>query len=325
MFSFSSYTQRDFGPMFKAEKKAIEGNDTSKLGITTTDLTSSSELFGNDDKAKWYNGLIPILVLIFGSIAGLIYTGLDTLNSNGVNDYSVKDVIAASDSYLALLWSSFAACVVAAVMILFQKIMNLKDTLDAWFLGLRSMFLAVVILTLAWSIGAITQDIRTADYIISLISDSVSPYYLPVIIFIVCGLTSFSTGTSWGTMAIIFPIAIPLAASVSKLGGLSPADSTLILHGVISSVLTGCVWGDHCSPISDTTVLSSMASGCDHVEHVRTQLPYAIIVAIVTMLIGDIPTAFGLSPYISIIIIFLILAGVVLLVGKKIIPLNNAH
>ncbi len=322
---FLSYTQRDFGPMLKAEKKALEGNDTSKLGITSIDLTSSSELFGNEDKAKWYNGLIPILVLIFGSIAGLIYTGLDTLSSNGVNDYSVKDVIAASDSYLALLWSSFAACVVAAVMILFQKIMNLKDTLDAWFLGLRSMFLAVVILTLAWAIGSVTQDIRTADYIISLISDSISPYYLPVIIFIVCGLTSFSTGTSWGTMAIIFPIAIPLAASVSKLSGLSPADSTLILHGVISSVLTGCVWGDHCSPISDTTVLSSMASGCDHVEHVRTQLPYAIIVAIVTMLIGDIPTAFGLSPYISIVIICLLLAGVVLLFGKKIIPHNNTH
>ncbi|MCJ7555078.1 MAG: hypothetical protein MUO34_14490, partial [Ignavibacteriaceae bacterium] len=322
---FLSYTQRDFGPMLKAENKALEGNDTSKLGITATDLTSSNELFGNEDKAKWYNGLIPILVLIFGSIAGLIYTGLDTLSSNGVSDYSIQNVIAASDSYLALLWSSFAACVIAAVMILLQRIMNLKDTLDAWFLGLRSMFLAVLILTLAWSIGSVTQDMRTADYIISLISDSISPYYLPVIVFIVCGLISFSTGTSWGTMAIMFPIAIPLAASVSKLSGLSPAESTLILHGVISSVLTGCVWGDHCSPISDTTILSSMASGCDHVEHVRTQLPYAVIVAIVTMLIGDIPTAFGLSPYISIIIICLILAGVVLLVGKKIIPHNNTH
>ena len=124
-------------------------------------------------------------------------------------------------------------------------------------------------------------------------SDSVSPYYLPVIIFIVCGLTSFSTGTSWGTMAIIFPIAIPLAASVSKLGGLSPADSTLILHGVISSVLTGMRCEEVIvSPISDTTVLSSIASGCDHVEHVRTQLPYAIILTIVTILIGDIRRLF---------------------------------
>lgn len=315
-----SYTQRDFGSMYKAESNAIKGNDTTKPGITTTDLTASSELFGNEDKARWYNGMIPIFVLIFGSIAGLVITGLDTLEANGVEQYSVQNIIAGSDAYLALLWSSFAACVVAAIIIISQKIMTLKETLDAWFLGLRSMFLAVLILTLAWSIGSVTQDIRTADYIISLISDAINPYYLPVLVFIVCGLTSFSTGTSWGTMAIMFPIVIPLAASVSEMNSLSPADSTLILYGVISSVLTGCVWGDHCSPISDTTILSSMASGCDHVEHVRTQLPYAIVVAIVTMLIGDLPTAFGLSPYISIALIFLILTLIVLYVGKRITP-----
>lgn len=314
-----SYTQRDFGPMLSSERNAHEGNDKTKLGTTTTDLTSSSELFGNDDKAKWYNGMIPIFVLIFGSIAGLVITGLDALEAEGVENHSVQNIIAGSDAYLALLWSSFAACVVAAVMILSQKIMTLKETLDAWFLGLRSMFLAVLILTLAWSIGSVTQDIRTADYIISLISDAINPYYLPVLVFIVCGLTSFSTGTSWGTMAIMFPIVIPLAASVSNMSGLSPSDSTLILYGVISSVLTGCVWGDHCSPISDTTILSSMASGCDHVEHVRTQLPYAIVVALVTMIIGDIPTAFGLSPYISLALIFLILTLIVMFLGKKIV------
>lgn len=314
-----SYTQRDFGSMLKVEREAFAGNDTSKLGTTTTDLTASSELFGNEDKAKWYNGAVPILVLIFGSIAGLVLTGLDSLKAEGIENYSVQNIIAGSDAYLALLWSSFAACVVSVVMILLQKIMNLKETLDAWFLGLRSMFLAVVILTLAWSIGSVTQDIRTADYIVSLISDSINPYLLPVIVFIVCGLTSFSTGTSWGTMAIMFPIVIPLAASVSEMNGLSSSDSTLILYGVISSVLTGCVWGDHCSPISDTTILSSMASGCDHVEHVRTQLPYAIVVAIVTMIIGDLPTAFGLSPYISIGLIFIILTTIVLFVGKRVV------
>lgn len=313
-----SYTQRDFGPMLKAERFALDGKDKSRLGVTNTDLTSSSELFGNDDKAKWYNGVIPVLVLIFGSIAGLIMTGLDSLESAGIEEYSVQDIIAGSDAYLALLWSSTAACVVSAIMILSQKIMNLKDTLDAWFLGLRSMFLAVLILTLAWGIGAVTQDIKTADYIISLISDSISPYYLPVIVFIVCGLTSFSTGTSWGTMAIMFPIVIPLSASVSGLNGLSDSESTLILHGVISSVLTGCVWGDHCSPISDTTILSSMASGCDHIEHVRTQLPYAIIVALITMLIGDIPTAFGFSPYLSLILIISALSAVVFIFGKRV-------
>jgi len=195
--------------------------------------------------------------------------------------------------------------------------MNLKETLDAWFLGLRSMFLALIILTLAWSIGSITNEMKTADYIVSLLGDSLNPRYLPVLVFIVCAATSFSTGTSWGTMAIMMPIVIPLTASVSHLYNFNPIDSEIILHGVISSVLAGSVFGDHCSPISDTTILSSMASGCDHIDHVRTQLPYAVLVAFFCMLIGDIPTAFGFSPYLSILIIIALLIVILFIFGKK--------
>ncbi len=180
------------------------------------------------------------------------------------------------------------------------------------------MFLAVMILTLAWSIGAVTNEIRTADYIISLISESIDPRFLPVIVFLVCGVTSFATGTSWGTMAIMFPIVIPLSAAVTGMNNFSGADTHLILVGVVSSVLAGCVWGDHCSPISDTTILSSMASGCDHIDHVRTQLTYAITVGIVTMLIGDILTAFGLSPIIALLIIAAVLVGVIYFWGRKV-------
>ncbi|MEJ2105054.1 MAG: Na+/H+ antiporter NhaC family protein, partial [Ignavibacteriaceae bacterium] len=125
-------------------------------------------------------------------------------------------------------------------------------------------------------------------------------------------------GTSWGTMAIMFPIVIPLSAAVTGMNNYSFADSHLILVGVVSSVLAGCVWGDHCSPISDTTILSSMASGCDHVDHVRTQLTYALSVSIITMLIGDILTAFGLSPYIALLLIATILVGIIYLFGKTV-------
>jgi Na+/H+ antiporter NhaC len=179
------------------------------------------------------------------------------------------------------------------------------------------MLLAIIILTLAWSIGTVTQDVKTADYIISLLSDSISPRLLPVIVFLICALTSFSTGTSFGTMAIIMPIVIPLASGVSSLYNLPPYDQSVILYGVISSVLAGSVFGDHCSPISDTTILSSMASGCDHIDHVRTQLPYALVVGFVCMLIGDLPTAFGFSPYLSIIIITGILIAILFFVGKR--------
>ena len=313
-----AYFKRDFGPMYKAEKRAVEEGKVFFIeNIKGTDLTESTEMFGNEDKAKWYNGVIPILVLVFGTIIGLYVTGTNNLSVKGITEYGLRDIIGNSDSYTALLWASFSACVIAGIMIISQKIMNLKETLDAWFLGLRSMFLALIILTLAWSIGSITNEMKTADYIVSLLGDSLNPRYLPVLVFIVCAATSFSTGTSWGTMAIMMPIVIPLTASVSHLYNFNPIDSEIILHGVISSVLAGSVFGDHCSPISDTTILSSMASGCDHIDHVRTQLPYAVLVAFFCMLIGDIPTAFGFSPYLSILIIIALLIVILFIFGKK--------
>jgi len=312
-----SVTGRDFGSMLKAERRAVKEEKVSATSSSVNGLTEKSELFGSEERAKWYNGVIPILVLIIVTIIGLTFTGIDSLSEKGISEYGIRDIISNSNSYLALLWGSFSACVVAAIMIIVQKILSLRETIDAWFAGIRSMLLAILILTLAWSIGAVTNEMRTADYIISLISESIDPRFLPVIVFLVCGLTSFATGTSWGTMAIMFPIVIPLSAAVTGMNNYSPADTHLILIGVISSVLAGCVWGDHCSPISDTTILSSMASGCDHIDHVRTQLSYAITVGIVTMLIGDILTAFGLSPIIALLIIAAVLVGVIYLLGRK--------
>ena len=313
-----SYFERDFGPMYKAEKRAVDEGKVIRDGANLSTVNEKSEIFGNEDKAKWYNAVVPILVLVFGTIAGLYFTGVQSLGQQGLTEYGIRDIIGNSNSYLALLWSSFAACGVAAIMIVSQKIMNVSDTLDAWFIGVRSMLLALIILTLAWSIGSLTQDMKTADYIISLIGDTINPRFLPVLVFLVCALTSFSTGTSWGTMAIIMPIVIPLATVVPGLYHYSPLDTQIILHGVISSVLAGSVFGDHCSPISDTTILSSMASGCDHIDHVRTQLPYAVLVAVFCMLIGDIPTAYGFSPYLSIVIIAIVLAVILYFFGKKV-------
>ena len=313
-----AYTKRDFGSMYKAEKRAFEEDKPIRDGAKVSEeFSDKGGMFGNEERAKWYNGLIPILILIFGTITGLVYTGISSLEEQGISSYGVREIIGSSNSYSALLWSSFITCVVAGIMILFQKIMVLSETIDAWFTGMRSMFLALIILTLAWSIGTVTTDMKTADYIVSLISDSVNPGFLPVIIFLACALTSFATGTSWGTMAVMMPIVIPLGAGVSSLYGLSSADQTLILYGVVSSVLAGSVFGDHCSPIADTTILSSMASGCDHMDHVRTQLPYALVVGFVCMLLGDLPTAFGFSPYLSIVIISGVLFGVLFFVGKK--------
>jgi Na+/H+ antiporter NhaC len=314
-----TYMKRDFGEMYRAEKRAVEEGKVSRDGaLISADFTDDKNIFGSEENAKWYNGLIPILVLILGTIGALVYTGVKSLSEQGITNYGLREIVGSADAYIALLWSSFAACFVAGIMIIAQKILNLREVLDAWFNGVRSMFLALIILVLAWTIGSITQDVKTADYIVSMITDTINPRFLPVIIFIACSLISFATGTSWGTMAIMMPIVIPLSDAVTSLHSYSSSDQVLILHGVISSVLAGSVFGDHCSPIADTTILSSLASRCDLMDHVRTQLPYAILVAIVCMLIGDIPTAYGFPAYLSLIIITGILIGVLFLIGRRV-------
>jgi len=313
-----AYFQRDFGPMFKAEKRARE---TGKL--TGGDEPLQKLEFGESQmnlgkKSKWFNGAIPILIILFGTIAGLFYTGANSIKEIGGLNFSVRNLISHSDSYSALLWSSFAASIVAIVMSIWEKLLSLTKAMDAWFKGIQSMLFATLILVFAWGISSITNDLKTADYLISILSNSIDPRYLPVLVFLICAIISFATGTSWGTMAIVMPIVIPLAHKISIIFGLSTVDSTLIIHGVISSVLTGSVFGDHCSPIADTTILSSLASGCNHIDHVRTQLPYAILVAVVCMMLGDLPTAFGLDPYIAITAILTVLTFILYFFGKKV-------
>lgn len=314
----TSFLQRDFGPMYRAEKRA---RLTGKLYDTISSevkSVSQEEIGAGIAKPKWYNAAIPILIILFGTIGGLFYTGIVKLDELGSLDYSVQDIISNSDSYSALLWSSLLACFAAIIMTVWQKIQSLTDVVNSWYKGVQSMLLACIILVLAWSISNVTTELMTADYLISIVSDAINPRFLPVIVFIICAFISFATGTSWGTMAIVMPIVIPLASLLSDNFGFSADDKILIIHGVISSVLAGSVFGDHCSPIADTTILSSIASKCNHIDHVRTQLPYAVIVGFICMAAGDIPTAFGFSPYFSLIIIFAALVGVLFIFGKKV-------
>jgi Na+/H+ antiporter NhaC len=140
---------------------------------------------------------------------------------------------------------------------------------------------------------------------------------LPLITFILASGISFATGTSWGTMAILIPIIFPLGAALPGAEGLSPAVAETILLASISAVLAGAVFGDHCSPISDTTIMSSMASGADHIDHVRTQMPYAAVVASVAILTGYLPAGWGLSPWLSMLMGFSILAVLLRTIGRR--------
>jgi len=313
-----SYMGRDFGPMLSAERRARATGEVLREGShPAVDLTETTSQYSTDKPARWYNGMLPIISILIVGIYGLYSTGTSALREAGIESHTIGNIISKSDSYASLLWASFTGCLVAIVLSVGQKILKVTEAVDAWFNGLKSMLLAMLILVLAWSIGAVTEEVNTAGYLVQILRGTIEPHWLPVLTFLIAAVVSFATGTSWGTMAIMMPLVIPLAHTLGLDANLSLADLEIVLHGVISSVLAGAVFGDHCSPISDTTILSSMASACDHIDHVRTQLPYAVLAAVVGMLVGDIPTAFGMSPWISIAVGTGIMIGFLYLFGKK--------
>ncbi len=295
--------QVDFGPMYNAEKKARSANLSKLDDDSNTYSNKLNELEIPDHiTPRWYNAAIPVFIIIFGTFAGLLYTGWDqSVWDDSSISFSTKlsTVIGNSDSYKALLWSSISGVLVAITLTLAQKILNLKDTIDSMINGFRTMLTAIIILVLAWSIALVTKHLHTADFISqSLVSINISPQFIPAFTFILGALVAFSTGSSWGTMAILYPLILPASWLIAQNFGLNHEESLSIFYNVVSAVLAGSVLGDHCSPISDTTILSSLASSCNHIEHVRTQLPYALTVGGVSIIIGTIPSAFGISPWI---------------------------
>jgi Na+/H+ antiporter NhaC len=164
------------------------------------------------------------------------------------------------------------------------------------------MMMAMIILTLAWSIGDVTEALGTGPYLTGVLSEALPLWSLPALVTVVAAAVAFATGSSWGTMAILFPVVIPLAVSMGAGASFDGGGHYTILLGAISSIMAGSIFGDHCSPISDTTVMSSLASSCDHVDHVRTQLPYALLVALVAIVLGDLGSALGLSPWLSLLL-----------------------
>ena len=284
-------TGRDFGPMYKAEVRARQGQVSS---VSTGDMPS---LQGDQLEPKpniplrAINAFVPLLVLIGSLVGGLYITG---------EGASITDIIGSADAYKAMLWASLLGAMTAAVMTTGQGILSGHETVDAWFGGVKAMMFAMIVLVLAWALSAITFDLNTANYLVSIFAGTLSPPLVPAVIFVLSAITAFTTGTSWGTLGILMPLVIPLTWAVLVANGMADPEHMHILYSAIASNLAGAVWGDHCSPISDTTVLSSMASGCDHIEHVRTQMPYALLVGTVAVLIGTIPGGFGFPPLLSI-------------------------
>jgi Na+/H+ antiporter NhaC len=281
--------KRDFGPMYHAERRAYSGGGLVRPGaLPASDPTDSALLPPENAPHRWYNAAVPVVVVIGVALVSLFATGAAGLEPG---ERTVVAIIGEADPFLSLLWASFAGCAVAIALVVGQRILRVREALGAWLGGIQSMLVAIIILVLAWSLGGVTGGLGTGAYLASLLQDTLPLVLLPGLVFIIAALTAFATGTSWGTMAILFPVVIPLAVALGAGVGFAGGEHYAILLGTISSVMAGAVFGDHSSPISDTTVLSSMASACDHVDHVRTQLPYALLVAAVAFVVGEIPAA----------------------------------
>jgi Na+/H+ antiporter NhaC len=308
-------TGRDFGPMLAAEKRALSGGGVFRPGAQLAADTEAA-LSGAAEGVphRWYNALVPIGSVVVVALMALYYTGSQELEGA----FGIRDVIGEADPFRSLLWASFAGVIVAIILAVAQGILSIKESIEAWVGGMRAMLLAMVILVLAWGLGAATSALGTGTYLAAMLGDTLPLWALPALVFVIGALTAFATGTSWGTMAILFPVVVPLAVAMGAGIGFDGGDHYSILLGAIAAIMAGAVFGDHASPISDTTVISSMASGCDHIDHVRTQLPYALTVAVIAVVVGSIPTAFGMHPAISLLLGFALLYLALRIFGKPV-------
>lgn len=302
---------RDYGPMLKAERRAWE--EGKLIADGSTPLIKEEMEYTEPPPTiprRAINVLLPILVVLLAGFLGLLISG------GYFQGKSLRDAVSDANNTRVFLIAALLGSALAILLTLAQRLLSFKDTLLAWLSGAKAISFAVGILIFAWSIAALSKDLGTAPYIISIFPRDIRPEWLPFLIFCIASLVSFATGTSYGTMGILLPLAGPLAYAQ---GGLP----ILILS--VGAVLDGAIFGDHCSPLSDTTLFSSAAAACDHVDHVQTQLPYALSVMLVSSTVGYIAVAHGLSIFASALLAFLLFLGFFFLLGQPSNPPKAGH
>ncbi|GAD79337.1 Na+/H+ antiporter NhaC family protein [Vibrio ezurae] len=260
----------DVGAMRHHEIKASQGrgfeidDDKSSLMDDELDIEQSA-------KGSVADLILPIVTLTVATIVAMMYTGGMALSANG-NEFTVLGAFENTDVGSSLIYGGIVGFVVALGTVLRQRISAIEISRTLW-IGVRSMFGAILILIFAWSIGSVIGDMKTGSYLSSLAQQAnINTAFLPVILFLLAGVMAFATGTSWGTFGIMLPIA----------GDMAGATDLALMLPMLGAVLAGAVFGDHCSPISDTTILSSTGARCNHIDHVATQLPYALSVALIS-------------------------------------------
>lgn len=297
------FTLRDFGPMYKAEVRARKKGEVLRKGSTPMVSKELEEIeMPEGNHFSFFESFLPIITVIIITLIGLWYNGGGTDPNVGI-----QDAFGNADASIVLLWASFGGTLVAGILALARKILSISNIMEGFIDGAKSMFIASTILLLAWSIGSVTDELGTANYLVGLLEGNIPGYIIPFLLFIISAFIAFTIGSSWGTVAIVMPLAIPLAHTIGS--PMLPA---------IAAVLTAAVMGDHCSPISDTTIMSSTSSAVDHIDHVSTQLPYALTVGAVAGIVGFLPAGFGISAYILLPAGFLALYLIVKYFGQSV-------
>ena len=264
----------DAGPMRRAERRAADAGKLVRDGARPV-VSEAGLLEGAAGEAppRARTLVIPLTLMIGVVLAGIAVTGVRGVGAAGVAAPTVMDYLDNASGSTAVLWGVLAALGVLAVQLRASGVQKAGDLVDASFRGAGAMLPIATLLVLAFGIGAICDELGTGPFIAAQVTPYLTPLLVAPLVFLVSGAIAFATGTSWGTFAIMIPLALPLAATMNLEG------AAVSLPLVVSAVLGGGVFGDHCSPISDTTLISSMAAWSDHIDHVRTQLPYALAAA----------------------------------------------
>jgi Na+/H+ antiporter NhaC len=242
--------------------------------------------------------LVPLAVLVVGVFGGLFISG-GGLQQTFTFAHLVEAVGKADAAGVFVLATALATAVALGLTALWRGAPSAtgprESGTQAFMQGMQKMFLPTLILVFAWMLNSVIKELGAAEYLVALLGDRLPAAWLPALVFLLASTISFSTGTSWGTMAIVMPLAIPLAVKVTAFHAGMPESPILV--ATVGAVLAGAVFGDHCSPISDTTIVSAFSSGCDVMAHVRTQLPYALAAALVAAFLGYLPAGYGISPW----------------------------
>ncbi len=252
------FTNLEYGPMAKAEKRALAKGILYEEGSIAPPGDELNRIEGSPN-GKVADMVFPIVMLVGSIVIFMLYTG--GFFDGGI---SVSQALQDTDSVTAMVYGTFLTIVLSMLWYKGRKVIGILESIEAVVAGMKAMLPGILILVLAWSIGSVTGELGTGMFLAEVVTESLPAWTLPMVIFFVACFMAFATGTSWGTFAIMIPIAIPLAVF---------SDTSIAL--CMAALLSGAVWGDHSSPLSDTTILSSTGAGCPHVDHVRTQIPYS--------------------------------------------------